>query len=253
MRNRLLCNSFETKEIVSYEKWKSYCWYINCGSCHRHRAYCGAYDILRETGGYQRNNSDFRANAKNWAETYATYNEWYEDTPGFYRTTVGQECTNFVSACVSKGGLVERWGTDQSDISKWYYEGEIILGWRHNISSHTWTLASAFAKHWGHDEKGVGNQRAYKTIVYYCGEDALTDWNYLYNNLYNGDVVQMFDADGVHHSMIVYNDVASTSYGSTDILLAQHTNNEKNKSLRAIFLKYSGASNQEGFIIHRIK
>lgn len=50
-------------------------------------------------------------------------------------------------------------------------------------ASYTWGGADNFAWHWGHDPNGVGQQRAYMTVIYPNAQAALDDYdNFVFPN-----------------------------------------------------------------------
>ena len=187
-----------------------------------------------------------RSLASNYAIQYATWTdpEGKLDTPGYLK--LGANCTNFVSQCLVNGGMeTVNIGGRESNRS-WYYD--TLVG--RYYSSYTWGAADHFVLHWGHDPSGNGQQRAYKTIIYPTIQMAFEDWDYIYQTLYLGDVLQTFNAtQGVHHSMIVSK--KTSSQVGTDIQYAQHTEN-KTDSLHD-YLTSNRYNTTEGLILHIIK
>lgn len=184
-----------------------------------------------------------RSAAVAYASQYACWQDSDQklDTPGYIYFETGN-CTNFVSQCLVAGGLVQIPGSRTSD-SSWYY--------LNRLSSYTWAGAENFSRHLGRNNYGVGNQRVAETIVYNTVMDAYNDWSYLYMNAYNGDVLQIFNCDGiVHHSMLVYNDMVTTQYNQFDIQYAQHTSNKIDSLYR--YLLENKNNTTEGLILHKI-
>ena len=192
-----------------------------------------------------------RNKAKEYAEKYAEYaSTKTKDTPNYASTKHsvsgyidrgdGNNCTNFVSQCLKAGGMAYVTGDRTKDTS-WFYETKATLYY----ASYTWGGAANFARHWGHNDKGVGNQRAYMTVIYENAEQAFLDWNYIKTTFMVGDVLQLANSNGVYHTMIIH-DTTNMSY-------AQHTNNGKNAPLYDLLqLKINKGSNEK-LIFHKIK
>lgn len=196
-----------------------------------------------------------RVNAANYAEQYAIdHNTEYE----YFAS--GGDCTNFVSQCVVAGGMPMLpgnvvWGiTDKTNVQNWFYIPGALGDWY----SVTFTSATNFNRHWGQD-----NMRAYQTIEYATGEDALSDFDFLVSQLYPGDIIQMKDGNGgFSHSMIICSVGVScdgahkgdphlecANLGESEIVYAQHTGNFKNGHLRKVLDDYKNT----GFVFIRIK
>lgn len=162
----------------------------------------------------------------------------------------GNDCTNFVSQCLHAGGMI--------------YLGNILTRtengtWRYDTlsnkyyASYTWGGADNFAWHWGHDPNGVGQQRAYMTVIYPNAQAALDDYdNFVFPNFFDGDVVQTASSTGVSHTMIIHDQFEQTEFYNPDMYLAQHTNNRVEKSLYEMLTIYRNDPNTM-FIFHRIK
>ena len=190
------------------------------------------------------NGSYNRTNVKTFAETYAMYTNTKYDTPN-YLLTGDNNCTNFVSRCILDGGLNEITNYGRTDDRQWRY-GELLGKY---YASYTWGGAENFARHWGHNGEGVGNQRAYLTIVYPNAQTALNDWGFIYGNMYNGDIIQLYNpTDKVHHSMVIHTALIN---GTSDMLYAQHTGGGKDKSVQDLLTRYLNNSSEK-FIFHRI-
>lgn len=192
-----------------------------------------------------------RDTAAAYAERYGDYESTDKyDTPDYYSTKnsigdgSGNNCTNFVSQCLHKGGMIFL-GTNSTreEYTTWRYD--TLLG--KYYASYTWGGAANFAQHWGHDVNGIGLQRSYRTIIYSNAKHALADWSYICSSLYAGDVIQLSTASAASHTMILYDD--------ENMLYAQHTNNYINMSLKALLERYAGDSSKDTiyFIFHVIK
>ncbi len=187
------------------------------------------------TNGQDVNNSPYnRSAAAEYAYTHGDdLRDGLYDTPNYLSTVAapanlfgllgdGADCTNFVSQCLSAGGMYQLQG-EQSSISSWYYAN---VGVVYN-ASYTWGSATNFAKHWGVDLSGGSSiRRAYKTIVYNTPQDVLYDWDYLYSVLSEGDIIQFAStSSSVEHSMIIH------EINAGEIKYAQHNSNLINQSL----------------------
>ena len=180
--------------------------------------------------------------AANYANLYA---DWTDpsgelDTPGYLN--IEANCTNFVSQCLVNGGMQQINNGGRESNSSWYYD--TLLG--QYAGSYTWGAADHFVLHWGHNPEGNGQQRAYKTIIYPTLQAAYEDWEYIFQELYLGDVLQTFTAtQGVHHSMIVCYKT------QTVIKFAQHTGSAPTRSLFIYLLEHSNDT-YEGLILHNM-
>ena len=183
---------------------------------------------------------------REWAANYAikygpSPNPDYE-----YFGGDGGDCTNFVSQCICAGTLPMRpvepgWGiTDKSNVENWFYING-LLG-EYDWISVSFTSATNFNKHWGQP-----NMRAYQTIEYSSGNEALKDIDFLLWYLKNGDVIQLKKENGtLWHSMIICDDDAicdgahlnitnsCPNTGKKEIIYAQHSGNYNSGHLRAL-------------------
>ncbi len=123
-------------------------------------------------------------------------------------TNLGGDCTNFISQCLYAGGKSMHYGTAYSG-SCWYYTTST------NRSS-TWTGASQF--------------RNYVT----SGNSQLNMSTSNWNNVVNGDIIQLMSSGSAYHSLIITG-VAYSSYGRSDILVCAHTTNRRHVSLSAYY------------------
>lgn len=180
-----------------------------------------------------------------YAEDYAEIpNSTYEDL-----TDNNGDCTNFVSQCLRAGGMPmtpsgAAWGAVSKTLDEnWFYlQGFLAEDW----VSYSFTSASYFYAHWGQT-----NHRAYQTVQYDSGADAIADIDFLIRYLEKGDVIQLMSEYGtVYHSMIIYDDDEScdgnhygnagacSHQGKKEILYAQHTPNTMQGHLRTLLEDY---------------
>ena len=183
-----------------------------------------------------------RSTVASYAMNYAEYSNYSYDTPNHLKTGDGN-CTNFISACLEAGGLAYVNGNKTSDAS-WYYSS--FLG--SYDSSHTWGGAENFARHWGHNNRRTGRQRAYQTIVYANAKTALADWPRLYNLLKPGDIIQMANSSVVHHSMIICEKYAYPS----DLKYVQHQPSKPPQFVKGDLLTNYINNENEMIIFHLI-
>lgn len=97
------------------------------------------------------------------------------------------DCTNFASQVLKAGGM-SYLGSNRNYSSSWFYNGTYP-----NYSC-TWTSANWFRKHWG-NVNNVGSNRAYSYQVYTVSQ-ALSNWNTIYYDMWEGDVIQHADIHG---------------------------------------------------------
>ena len=152
----------------------------------------------------------------------------------------GGDCTNFVSQVLRAGGM-EFIGSKKSstDIKSWFYYSSNLPN-----RSATWTSAKAFNLHFGKEYKRVYSYREYKI------EDALGNWDEIYNSIYVGDIVQYSRP----------NNIAFHSQAITDLLekktiyFSQHSNSienfYKNGNLKYYLL---GKPDDYNLLIYNIK
>ena len=178
------------------------------------------------------------------AITYAIDNAEFEDetydTPDFLKTG-SANCTNFVSACLFKGGIEPLYGDGRTEDNAWYYS--TLLG--EYYSSYTWGGAENFARHFGHNGKGEGNQRCYMTFKFDNKEIAKKYFNFIVRISNDGDIVQYFDSTEVWHSMIIV-DIDKTN---NSIIHAQHSNN----AIYYLKDRLNELSQADGMLLHLIK
>ena len=198
-------------------------------------------DSLTANSGYQ------REAAAEYAERYAI-----DPNPNYkYFGDDGGDCTSFVSQCLLNANLSSvpenpSWGiSSKSDVTNWFYIRAIASADWYSVS---FTSATNFNKHWGQT-----NMRAYQTIEYASGSEALKDIDFLLWYLKKGDVIQMKkpNTDYFSHTMIIYDDNAScdTSHqgkvgkcnnkDKKELLYAQHSDNALNGHIRALLELYS--------------
>lgn len=197
------------------------------------------YARVDKTTYYYNNNSQSNPNssynrtaAVGYAQKYATYDSTtVNDTPNYRSTKYskggilndgeGSNCTNFVSQCLHEGNMAYIGSeSTRTQMSSWFYDTKLSFYY----ASYTWGGATSFAKHWGHTPEGVGQQRAYMTVVYEDFWDVIFDWDYLIATLQPGDVIQYsYDGKELNHSVII----TSVDKDNDVILYAQHTDNKK--------------------------
>lgn len=194
---------------------------------------------LSANSGYDRNAA--ATYALTYARNYNTDYKYFTDSKGD-----GVDCTNFVSQCLLAGGMPEIPKkpvvivSDKEDDTNWFYLN--VLGDRDWVSR-SFSSATHFYAHWGQT-----NMRAFQTIEYASGSEALKDIEFLLRYLKKGDVIQLRTAGTttVRHSMIVYDDNATCDgrhkglagecpySGRKEILYAQHSDDFDNGHLRAL-------------------
>ncbi len=59
---------------------------------------------------------------------------------------------------------------------------------------------------------------------------STSDWN----NVVNGDIIQMMSGGSAYHSLIITG-VAYSSYGRSDLLVCAHTSNRRHVSLSSYY------------------
>lgn len=152
----------------------------------------------------------------------------------------GGDCTNFVSQVLRAGGM-EFTGSKNSatNIKSWFYYSSNLPN-----RTVTWTAANPFNSHFGKENNRVYNYRELKI------EEALINWNEIYNSIYIGDIVQYSRP----------NNIAFHSQAITDLLdkktiyFSQHSNSMenfyKNGNLKYYLL---GKPDDYNFLIYNIK
>ena len=194
-------------------------------------------------------NSNTSANSnynREWAANYAiTYGPNPHSAYKYFGGD-GGDCTNFVSQCLYAGTMPMLpsdafWGiTSKSNIANWFYIAGVAGADWYTVS---FTSATNFNKHWGQT-----NMRAYQTIEYASGNEALKDIDFLMWYLKKGDIIQLkyTSNDNLWHSMIICNDnvicdgkhkgVSNTcpNVGKRELLYAQHSSELNNGHLRAL-------------------
>lgn len=123
-----------------------------------------------------------------------------------YRVFKSNDCTNFISQIMRRGGWKYDWGWYRNNANWWYSDTN---------QTHTWAGAENWSKFAPKRTNHLGNV-----------------WS-----MSVADVLQMdFNRDGVmDHSMLV------TKVSAKDLYLTYHSSNTKNRSLRAILKKYPRA------------
>ena len=203
---------------------------------------------LSANSGYDRNAA--ATYALTYARNYNTDYKYFTDSKGD-----GVDCTNFVSQCLLAGGMPEIPKnpvviiSDKEDDTNWFYLN--VLGDRDWVSR-SFSSATHFYEHWGQT-----NMRAFQTIEYASGSEALKDIDFLLRYLKKGDVIQLRTAGTatVRHSMIVYDDNATCdgrhkgvsgeclNYNKKEILYAQHSDDFDNGHLRALLKDKENGNN----------
>lgn len=142
--------------------------------------------------------------ASSYALKYAiTPNSKYADF-----TSLGGDCTNFISQCLKAGGIKQHTGSAYAN-NCWFYKSST------NRSS-SWTGANQF--------------RNYITGSASKIKMSTTNWE----NVANGDIIQLMRSGSAYHSLIVTG-VAYSSYGRSDILVCAHTTNRRHVSLKQYY------------------
>src|SRR5262249_7560178 len=133
-----------------------------------------------------------------YARTHAfSYNPKYHTFPN--------DCTSFVSQAMLEGGWTQIQGPREANDVWWYSGGDPgVVGWLRSmvgsrVASYTWAAAQNFYNFLTVSGRGTLAQGPADLDV--------------------GDVVQMRNGAGVHHTMIV------TSKKGSDLLLSYHTSN----------------------------
>ena len=143
--------------------------------------------------------------------------------------------------------------TDRNNEANWFYLNSLGVDW----VSRSFTSATKFNMHWGQT-----NMRAFQTIEYTSGSEALKDIDFLLRYLKKGDVIQLknTDDDSLNHSMIIYDDDTTCDgrhkgidgncpyYGRKEMLYAQHSSDFVNGHLRALL-----KGNQNHIVITKLK
>lgn len=207
------------------------------------------------------NSSYNRDAAANYAVTYGPNpNEDYE----FFSS--GGDCTNFVSQCILSGGLpmvANPWGSElpsQTDTANWFYLRGVPLTYLDDWVSDTFISATNFNKHWGQT-----NMRAFQTIEYASGNEALKDIDFLTWYLKKGDIIQLKKDDGKFtHSMIIYDDNeicdgkhigqsgTCQNNGKKELLYAQHSSSLSGCYIQG-HLRYLLKDNYNRIVFTKIK
>jgi hypothetical protein len=128
--------------------------------------------------------------------------------------------------------------------ASWYYNGANVPD-----RSYSWTSAHWFRYHWA-NVNNSGYNRAYRYQVYTVNS-ALQNWNTIWYDLWEGDIVQHIDATGnTYHSKVIHDyDIPAKI-----LYYAQHTSNKSFQSLYS-YLKMRQDSGQgnEWFVTIQIK
>ena len=193
-------------------------------------------------------NPNVNANSNYDRAAAAGYAVQYGENPNPDYRIPGYDCTSFVSQALYAGGMSELGKpllpsqSDQENVNNWFYH---YLG-----ISYTWSITDNFAWHWG-QFGGTGNLRAFRTIQYNSAASALDEWSNVYANLYEGDVIQIYNNSNnkIIHSVVVTH---ASANGGTDILYAQH-DSEPNVNVSLKSKLYELETTSYGILIHRIK
>jgi len=152
------------------------------------------------------------------------YGQRYAQSPNSAYYTFPQDCTNFVSQSLFAGGWTMIQGQKQSS-SVWYCDKKEWYSFAISPASYTWAGARNF-----HDFlSGSGRAKLAKKP----------------EDLTLGDVVQMSNSGGIHHTMLVTG-LVTGSYN--DLTMSYHTPNTPHRLLSDI----SAKSNGETFIYWKL-
>lgn len=146
-----------------------------------------------------------REAALSYADQYAMSRngEWMD------YTGLGGNCQNYVSQCLLAGGIPM--DTSGTAVWKWYDGNLSNTGGRAGRSS-SWT--------------GVASFRQYASGNTGYGLVSLVDAPYFSGQ--PGDLIQMGDADGWHHTVIIADTVTDGAGDTVDYLIHSNTNDMKN-------------------------
>lgn len=168
-------------------------------------------------------NSDFdRRGAKKYVEKYAERpgNKKYAN---YGSNSDGGDCTNFVSQVLHEGGGLDfhgKFGYNRNT-KDWYYYGPNVPKNTNDKKSRTssWTGAHQFREHWA-VVNGSGGEFAYQAKKYSV-KDAQKNFRDIYNDLYEGDIVQYVNSAGrTVHSQVVHH------FKDGEVYMAQHSLND---------------------------
>ncbi len=174
-----------------------------------------------------------------YAKTYASYDadaavryaNQYAETPNNaqYHYFSGSDCTNFVSQCVVAGGVSMR------NSQNYYLKRAVIKddeAWFHGtdgyhyLATQSWTVVNEFYLYW---RKHSGATYSENCTVHQ-----------LKKIVKKGDIIQASDGEKFGHSVICtenYN--LKNSYDAEKIILAYHSRNRKNVTLRDFDMNYN--------------
>lgn len=142
----------------------------------------------------------------------------------------GGNCCNFMSQCLYAGNVSMKPteitnSTPTDDTDNWFCKKN-TLSFR---VSKSWASSTAFYQHMS------DNFGANRIIQYQSAWDALTDYDYLCNNLTMGDTWQFGDMEYLTHSMVIYGKAtcngthrnsaewACIRQGATELIYAQNS------------------------------
>ncbi len=155
------------------------------------------------------------------------------------------DCTNFVSQCLEAGGMemigppstIAEHELYEEDLSHWYSVAIALdVG-----ASITWIRADAFWKLWGYNNGSIG--QCYQFIRYDSASGIDEDLDYLISILRPGDLIGQIKNDSTCNHMMIIQAITES-----DIIYAQHSDDGKDLSLRAMINKYNGKSSDFFFI-----
>ncbi|MDH6350308.1 hypothetical protein M2298_002266 [Brevibacillus sp. 1238] len=170
----------------------------------------------------QINNNFDRKGAKKYAEKYAE-RPGNKNYANYGSNGDGGDCTNFVSQVLHEGGGLDFHGKAgyNRNTKDWYYYGRNVPENTNDKKSRTssWTGAHQFREHWA-VVNGSGGEFAYQAKKYSV-KDAIKNFRDIYNDLYEGDIVQYVDASGrTIHSQVVHR------FKDGEVYMAQHSVND---------------------------
>jgi len=193
------------------------------------------YTVTTYNNGFSSyNRTAAREYAAKWVNSYNTSS--YADF-----TSLGGDCTNFVSQCIRAGEITFTSRVSSPTYNHWYYYNST---WGTGRTS-SWTSAHEFRKHFA-AVNGTGAKRSYQFRKYSAYELAYDDaaWKNLFNNIGAGDVVQYtsISSGETLHSQIVHRKSQNESYtGEYKVSMAQHTLNGW-KNLRDYARNYASSN-----------
>lgn len=157
-----------------------------------------------ETYPYLRASSYNTIAATNYALQYAL-----NPNPNYFDfTSLGGDCTNFISQCLFAGGINMHYGEALSN-NCWYYRNN-------GDRSSSWTLANGFRQY---------INSSLSTI-------SMSDSNW--SSVSSGDIIQLLSGSSAYHSLIITG-IEYTTYGRKELLVCAHTTNRRHVALSTYY------------------